>query len=178
MALIMSPCTAPRSAARLARALLAGLALLAAGCASLQRPEPVEVILVGIEPLRSEGLELRMLLRLRVQNPNDQPLEFNGIAVQLDLQGRRFATGVSNSAGSVPRFGETVIGVPVSIPVLRVAQQALGAASGELRGKLAYELGGQIAGPALGSLRFRSRGELTLPAQVFEGGTSQERGAR
>lgn len=170
MPLITNPSTAASSPVRLARALLAGLALLAAGCASFQRPEPVEVILVGVEPLKSEGLELRMLLRLRVQNPNDQPLEFNGIAVQLDLQGKRFATGVSNAAGSVPRFGETVIGVPVSIPVLRIAQQALGAVSNEYRGRLGYEMSGQIAGPALGSVRFRARGELTLPAQVFEVG--------
>ena len=27
-----------------------------------------------------------------------------------------------------------------------------------------------LAGPALGSVRFRARGELTLPARVFEGG--------
>jgi LEA14-like dessication related protein len=145
-------------------------ALLAAGCAGLQRATPVEVILVGIEPLQSEGLELRMLAKLRVQNPNDEPLEFNGIAVQLDVQGRRLATGVSDAAGSVPRFGEAIVAVPVSIPVLRVAQQAIGVVSGEYRGKVVYEMNGQIAGPSVGSVRFRSRGELELPAQVFEGG--------
>ena len=145
-------------------------ALLAAGCAGLQRPEPVEVILVGVEPLKSEGLELRMLVKLRVQNPNEQPLEFNGIALQLDVQGKRFATGVSDGTGSVPRFGETVVAVPVSIPVLRVAQQAIGVMSYEYRGRLAYDLSGQIAGPSAGIVRFKSRGELTLPAQVFEGG--------
>jgi LEA14-like dessication related protein len=161
----------PISAVIRARLALVALGVfLLAGCAGLQGPQPVEVILVGVEPLKSEGLELRMLAKLRVQNPNDQPLEFNGVAVRLDVQGRRFATGVSDAARSVPRFGETVIAVPVSIPVLRIAQQAIGVLSNEYRGRLAYEMAGQLAGPAFGSVRFKSAGELTLPAQLFEGG--------
>lgn len=150
--------------------LIACAALLTAGCAGMERAEPVEVILVGVEPLQSEGLELRMLVKLRVQNPNDQPLDFNGIALQLDVQGKRFATGVSDGTGSVPRFGETVVAVPVSIPVLRVAQQAIGVMSNQYRGKVAYRMSGQIAGPSVGIVRFKSQGELELPAQVFERG--------
>ena len=126
---------------------------------------------MGIEPLKSEGLELRMLARLRVQNPNDRALEFNGVSFQLDVQGRRFATGVSDAAHSVPRYGEALVEVPVSIPVLRLAQQAIGAAnSREGRSKLAYELSGHIAGPAFGTVRFKSAGELTLPAPLTQGG--------
>lgn len=150
--------------------LLALSALLLGACASLQRPEPVEVILVGVEPLPGEGLELRMQVKLRVQNPNDLPLDYNGVSVQLDLQGKRFATGVSDAAGSVPRFGETIVEVPVSISVLRIARQAIGVMSNEFRGKLAYDLTGTLAGPAIGSVRFKSKGELTLPPELLERG--------
>jgi len=41
----------------------------------------------------------------------------------MDVQGKRFATGVSDAGGSVPRFGETIVGAMTS----------------EYRGKLAYE---------------------------------------
>lgn len=164
----MNPYPAESTAARLARALLACLLLLAAGCASLQRPEPVEVILAGVEPLQSEGLELRMLVKLRVQNPNDRAIDYDGLSVRLDLQGKPFATGVSSASGSVPRFGESILEVPVSISVFRIARQAIGVAAQEFRGKLAYELSGQLAGPALGSVRFSSRGELTVPAEILE----------
>jgi LEA14-like dessication related protein len=149
--------------------LAATAALLAAGCAALQRPQPVEVILVGVEPLKSEGLELRMLVKLRAQNPNDSAIDYDGISVRLDLQGKPFATGVSGASGSVPRFGEAILEVPVSISVFRIARQAIGVAAKEFRGKLAYELSGQLAGPALGSVRFSSSGELTLPAELLEG---------
>jgi LEA14-like dessication related protein len=143
-------------------------ALLADGCASLQRPDPIQVIVAGVEPLQGEALELRMLLKLRIQNPNDMPLDFNGVSVQLDVEGKRFATGVSDTAGSVPRFGETIVGVPVSISVFRIARQAIGVMSSEFRGKLAYEMTGKLAGPAFNTVTFKSKGELTLPAELFD----------
>jgi LEA14-like dessication related protein len=62
---------------------------------------------VGVEPLRG-GLGLRFLCKLRVQNPNDVPIEFNGIYVALEVRGSAFATGLSDAVGTVPRFGELV----------------------------------------------------------------------
>ncbi len=147
--------------------LFACAALLSGGCASLTGRAPVEVMVAGVEPLQGEGLELRMLVKLRIQNPNDLPLEFNGVSLQMDVQGRRFATGVSDATGSVPRFGEALVEVPVSVSVLRIAQQAIGVMADERRGKLAYEMTGRLAGPAFQSVRFRSSGELALPAYLL-----------
>ena len=59
------------------------VAAVTAGCATMGR-DPVQVQVVGVEPLDGEGMELRFLCKLRVQNPNDTPIEFNGI--YLDLQ--------------------------------------------------------------------------------------------
>jgi len=140
------------------------------GCASLQQSDSIDVILAGVEPLKGEGLELRMLVKLRVQNPSDLALDFNGVAVQMDVQGKRFASGVSDTIGSVPRFGETVVSLPVSISVFRIARQAYDAITKETGGKLAYELTGKLAGPAFGSRSFSSKGELTLPAELFGSG--------
>jgi len=148
--------------------LLAFGVLLFGGCASLQDREPVQVIVAGFEPVQGEGLELRMLVKLRIQNPNELPLDFNGVSVQMDVQGKLFATGVSDAIGSVPRFGESIIDVPVSISVFRIAHQAISVMTNEYRGKLAYEITGKLAGPAFNSLRFKSNGEFTLPAEIFE----------
>lgn len=148
--------------------LLAIAVLLSGGCANIQKREPIEVMVVGVEPLQGQGLELRLLVKLRMQNPNDLPLDFNGVSIQLDVQGKRFATGVSNAVGSVPRFGETIVEVPVSISVFRMARQAMDAITSEYRGKLAYRLTGMVAGPAFNSMRFKSSGELTLPAELFD----------
>ncbi len=150
--------------------LLAFGVLLFGGCASLRYPEPIDVIMAGVEPLQSQGLELRMLVKLRIQNPNDLPLDFNGVSVQMDVQGKRFATGVSDAVGSVPRFGETIVSVPVSISVFRIVHQAMDVMTNEYRGKLEYEMTGRLAGPAFNSVRFKSKGEFTLPAELFGSG--------
>ena len=149
-------------------ALLAFGVLLFGGCASLQGREPVQVTIAGVDPLQGEGLELRMLVKLRIQNPNDLPLDFNGVSVRMDVQGKLFATGVSDAIGSVPRFGETIVDVPVSVSVFRIARQAIGVMANEYRGRLAFEMTGKLAGPAFNSLHFKSNGELTLPAEIFE----------
>ena len=147
--------------------ILLGLIVLgSSACATLQQTEPVQVTVAGIESLPGEGLEIRMLVKLRVQNPNDAPVDYDGVYVKLDVQGSTFATGVSDERGSVPRFGESVIGVPVTISTLRVA---LRAASFLLDGraapdKLTYKLEGKLDGPTFGSTRFKADGELTLPS--------------
>jgi hypothetical protein len=57
-----------------------------------------------------------MLVKLRIQNPNDLPIYFYSVSLQMDLQGECFATGVSDFGGSVPRFGKTIIEVSVGTP--------------------------------------------------------------
>ena len=152
--------------ARIGAAALLGCMLLLAGCAALTGREPVEVIVAGIEPIEGQGMEARMLVKLRVQNPNDQALNFNGVFVRLDVEGRRFATGVSDQAGSVPRYGEAVIGIPMSVSMFDLARQAMGALGGRARDKLGYELSGKLDGEGFSGLRFHSTGELSLPAGI------------
>ena len=101
-------------------------AILLSACAALQRTDPLQVTVAGIEPMQGQGMELRMLVKLRIQNPNDAPIEYDGVSLKIDVQGKTFATGVSDERGSVPRFGESVISVPVTISAMRMVRQALG----------------------------------------------------
>lgn len=147
------------------RLVLVGLAgMLIGACAILPRSDPVNVTVAGIESLPGEGLELRMLVKLRVQNPNDAPLEYDGVYVKLDVLDKTFATGVSDARGSVPRFGEAVVAVPVTVSVLRMARHALGMLDGKPIDKIDYELDGKLSGPGFGGMRFKSSGEFDLPA--------------
>jgi LEA14-like dessication related protein len=138
-------------------------ALLLGACASLPDSDPLQVTVAGIEPMQGEGLELRMLVKLRVQNPNDAPIDYNGVYVKLDVQGRTFATGVSDQAGSVPRFGEVVIGVPVTVSVLRMVRQMMGVLDGEPVSSIRYAMSGKLNSSAFRSIRFESQGEIAMP---------------
>lgn len=136
--------------------------VLFAGCATLQGNDPLQVTVAGIEPLQGEGMELRLTVKLRVQNPNDQPIEYRGVALTMDVQGKTFASGVSDSSGTVPRFGEAVIAVPVSISAFRMVRQALALANNN--GKIAYEMKGKLSGSLFGTKRFTTRGDFELPS--------------
>ena len=148
---------------------LGSLALLA-GCTSLPGMEPPRVHVVGVERLRGEALELRLALRLRVQNMASMPLTFDGLSVELDVNGRRLASGVLAEGGTVPRYGELVVTVPVTVSATAAVRQMLGLMNGPTPAELPYVLRGRISGgPVAGlsvvgaGLSFTSEGSLKLP---------------
>lgn len=142
---------------------------LIAGCSALMgQRDPVQVQVVGVEPLEGEGFELRLLCKLRVQNPNDAPIEFNGVYLELEVRGSALATGVSDTSGTVPRFGEVVLAVPITASALRIVRQAIGIYMSRERSRIDYVLKGRIGGPSFSAVRFESKGELTLPVRATE----------
>jgi len=152
----------------MARSFLSFAAVIAVsilgGCAGLSGREPVQVSVAGIETLPGEGLEMRMMVKLRVQNPSETPVDFDGVFVKLDVLEKTFATGVSDEKGSIPRFGESVISVPVTVSTLRVGLTTLGFLLGDKPAeKVRYKLRGKLAGPSFGSTSFQADGELALP---------------
>ncbi|HHL4079269.1 LEA type 2 family protein [Burkholderia sp. A2] len=163
----------PRTLSRLAplRAvlLLFAAVFLLGGCAGLMR-EPVRVSVAGLDPLVGQGLEMRFSLKLRVQNPSDAPIDYDGISVSLDLNGTPFASGVSDRAGTVPRFGEAVLDVPVSVSAFAAARQAWNLPGAAANGELPYALRGRLAGSGLGTVHFNGAGMLRLPSLPGWGG--------
>lgn len=147
-------------------ALLGAAMLATSGCASLGTRDPVEVYVVGVEPLQGAGLELRMNVKLRVQNPNEVPITYDGISIAMNVQGRRFASGVSDAAGTISRFGEAIVEVPVSISLFRAARSAADVFGPNATGKVEYELRGKLAGTAFNTVRFSSKGEMELPKEA------------
>lgn len=139
------------------------IALLLGGCAGLTQQEAVRVTVAGIEPLQGEGLEARFLAKLRIQNPNDTPIEYNGIFVELELGGHDFGSGVSDQRGRVPRFGEQVVSVPMVVPFTSVVRQLFGLAGRkEPVERIEYRLRGKLGGMGLGGISFEKEGELSL----------------
>ena len=137
-----------------------------AACAVFSPRDPLIVQVAGIQPLTGEGLELRMLVKLRVQNPNDVAIDYHGVALDLEVNGRRLASGVSDQQGSVPRFGENVLSVPVTVSAFSAARQALGLAEPTGFDKVPYVLRGKLAGGLLGTQRFVEKGTLDLSGAV------------
>jgi LEA14-like dessication related protein len=144
--------------------IVAATSLLAA-CALMPGREPLQVNVADVESVSGEGFEFRMLVKLRVQNPNDAPVEYDGVYLKLDVLDKTFASGVSDERGVVPRFGEALSTVPVTVSTLNLVRQTLGMMiDGKRPEKLSYRLEGKLNGPMFGSTRFHSQGELPLDA--------------
>jgi LEA14-like dessication related protein len=138
-------------------ALVAAMAVSA--CATLAGRDPLEIAVAGIEPMqeKGEGLELRLLVRLRVQNPNSDAFSFDGAFVKVQVQDKTFATGVSDAGGTVPGFSETVVEVPVTVSMLRMVRQVIGMKDAAGADQIRYSMSGK-----LGSRRFSTSGEFSL----------------
>ncbi len=138
------------------------LASALGACAAFSPRDPLNVQVAGIQPLQGEGLEVRFLVKLRLQNPNEGAIDYNGVALDLEINGRRLASGVSDQRGTVPRFGESVLEVPVTISAFSAARQALGLAEHIGLDEVPYVLRGKLAGGLFGTQRFIEKGTFDL----------------
>ena len=147
---------------KFSKTLLTALILCLAACAGIGMKEPINVDVVGLEPMRSDAMEARFLVKLRVQNPNDHPINFDGVYVELDVRGSRVASGVTSYSGDIPRFGETIVEIPVTVPFTALIRQAM-SLSGGMPATLDYEVKGRLSGPLFGGASFNRKGELAMP---------------
>src|SRR5215475_865085 len=141
--------------------LLVFVAAALAACAGIGLREPLRVSLAGLESLPGEGLEMRFLAKIRVQNPNDTSIAYSGLSAELDLNGRSFASGVSDASGEIPRFGESVIELPLTVPASAIVRQVLRLFTGDLS-KATYRVRGFLNTGTFGRQRFDSTGEIEL----------------
>ncbi|MFV3290239.1 LEA type 2 family protein [Pseudomonas sp. NY11955] len=138
-----------------------------AACALFQPRDPVNISVIGIEPLPGQELELRMAVKMRVQNPNEAPIDYNGIAINLEVNGQPLAAGVSDQQGHIGRYDEAVIVMPVSITAFSFLRQAYGLGKVDSLQGLPYTLRGKLAGGLLGTVRFTDEGKLDLPKGTY-----------
>jgi LEA14-like dessication related protein len=139
---------------------------MAAGCAILSAADPLTIDVANIEPLPGEGMELRLAVTIRIQNPNDTPVEYTGAALSLDLNGINLASGVTPVVGTVPRYGEAVFTVPVTISAFDMVRQVLGFIEADASGEVRYAVRGKLEGGFLGSRRFSDEGSMVLPRSL------------
>lgn len=104
-----------------------------------------------------------MAVKMRVQNPNDASVDYDGVALNLEVNGQPLAAGVSDQKGHIGRYDEAVIVVPVSITAFSFLRQAYGLRKLDSLQGLPYVLRGKLAGGLFGTVRFTDQGKLDLP---------------
>ena len=123
----------PANLGRLLPALCLGVLLSA--CSTFGQRDPLRIDLVGLEPLPGQGMEMRFMVKLRVQNPNDEPIEYNGIALALAVNGQPLAA-------------------------FSAFRQAWGLSNNAPTRGMPYVVKGKLAGGLFGTVRFSEKGTL------------------
>ncbi|MFQ3324769.1 MAG: LEA14-like dessication related protein [Pseudomonadales bacterium] len=101
------------------RCFSAAIVLFLSGCASLSPDfdEPtVEVI--SIKALPAKGFEQNFEIGLKLTNPNNFELPFNGISCELSVAGETLARGVTADIPTAGAYGQSRFVVPVSTSLM------------------------------------------------------------
>ena len=135
-----------------------------AGCAGVgKRLEPPSVKLANIRLEAFNVLETTFDIQLRVFNTNDTALQIRGVECKIDLNGKEFAIGVSESDVEVPSYGTALLPLRVYSSVFDIIK---GAAGLQNQNQLNYQIEGKLrlGGGAFPSiLPFESEGHISLP---------------
>lgn len=109
--------TIPKAIAN--RFFLAVLLLVLSGCATLNPDfEQPTVELVSFKALPASGFEQNFEIGLKLTNPNNFELPFNGISCELSVAGETLARGVTADIPTAVAYGESRFVVPVSTSLI------------------------------------------------------------
>ncbi len=141
---------------------LSGFVSCSALFQTLERPR---INIANITAREVKVFEQVFDLELRIQNPNDVSLEINGLAFELEVNGKRFATGVSAQNITVNRFSSAVIHVE-AITTLWVFLRQIAEYQQTRTPRVTYRLKGSIySGAPSVKLPFDDSGEFTIPIE-------------
>jgi len=152
---------------------LAGFALFAlslSGCAGLGKSlEPPKISLANIRVQEIKTFEAVFALQLRVFNKNDVPLVIKALDCDLEVNGSRLASGVTETEATIPAFGTGLVEVTVYASSLQIVSRFLhGLRASQADGKadsIDYDLSGHLhlGGRALpGRIPFSTQGSMAL----------------
>lgn len=125
--------------------------------------EPPRVHVADLQVQELRALEAVLRIELRVLNRNDIEVEIKGIDCELEINGKHFASGVTDQKVKIPSYGTTIVPMVVYSSVLDVVRSVLGIKEKE---KIEYKITGRLHledGVMVPSfIRFQSEGELNL----------------
>lgn len=114
------------------------------GCSTLGEFDAPGLHLVNLTLTDATLFEQRYQLQFRVQNPNPVDLPIDGIAYELELNGKPFAKGVGNRAITVPRYGTALLDVEGISTLQDILRQTSVLDSGKAE-RVKYRLTGKLS---------------------------------
>ena len=97
--------------------------LAALACATWRGIEEPEVSLTRVHPEKMGFFEQELDVGLRIQNPNEFPIEVHGIRFDLEIDGEPVASGQDDTRFTVPAQGEREVDLKARAQSFALLQQ-------------------------------------------------------
>lgn len=139
----------------------------AAGCASLVSDmDPPKVTMESFRSLPSDSGAPRFEIKLRVQNPNKEPLDIVGISYGIEILNRELVSGVTNDVPRIDAYSEGIVTLDASLQMFELLRllAGLGTAPAD---ELDYRFSAKIDFKGLvPTQRVEETGQINLGAQA------------
>jgi LEA14-like dessication related protein len=146
---------------------LTAIIFILSGCAGWGKQlETPRITLANFNVQEIKIFESVFTIEMRVFNTNDIPMEIKGLDCDLELNGKRLATGVANVKINIPSYETALIPMTLYSSVLDVVTVLRSLTKTE---KLEYKLTGRLRlgkGAMPSTIPFKSTGELPLQGFV------------
>lgn len=132
-------------------------------CASMTpKEDALKVNLSSMKMLESSLLEQRFAVKIRVQNRSQAAMNIKGLSFDLALNGKDFASGVSNQNLLIEPLSEAVLSVDITSTLFGLIRQVQSLQKLETE-PFRYELSGTLhLGNKMFGQRFSEKGEIDL----------------
>ena len=133
-----------------------------ASCSVLPKLEPPNLSVVSLKLQSADIFSQRLLVRMRVANPNTQALPIKGIAYRIEVNGAELGDGSTSAPFTVPSMGEVEFDMQITANLAMALAKILSKRSSTE--ELDYRLVGNVS-LASGFLRripFDKRGTVKL----------------
>ena len=136
--------------------------LLLAGCASVRDLEAPDLSIVSLKLQSADIFSQRLLLRMRVVNPNDRELPIKGISYRIEVNEAQLGEGETDTAFVVPAKGEAEFDMTVTANMVSALSKFF--ARGSKPESLDYRLVGSVSlsSGILRRIPFDERGSVQL----------------
>jgi LEA14-like dessication related protein len=126
------------------------------------KPDEIKVNISSMKMLESTLMEQRFQVVLRIMNRSPETISVNGMSFDIELNGKDFASGVSNEKTEIEPFSEGMVTVFVTSTIFGIIRQ-IHSLQDNTSESFQYELSGKLygAGNLLG-IPFNQSGEIDL----------------
>ncbi|MBE9548620.1 MAG: LEA type 2 family protein [Proteobacteria bacterium] len=138
------------------------LSLLSACAGMAAKEDQVKVNLSSMKMIESTLLEQRFAVNIRVQNRSQSAMNIKGLSFDLTLNGKDFASGVSNKGLVIEPLSEALLAVDITSTLFGLIRQFQSMQKLETE-PFSYELSGTLhLNNKMFGQRFSEKGEIDL----------------